>query len=72
MLSHVNSETSGERERERLEERWVEAGRTFSVWTKPRVQHQPSVCQKKAGREPRNSEQKLSMGQAPGPAESLA
>lgn len=70
MLSHVNSEMSGEREREIGGK--MGGGRESLLWTKPRAQHQPSVCQKKAGGEPRSSEQKLSMGQAPGPAESLA
>lgn len=66
MLSHINSETSGERAR--LEERRVEAGRP-SLY---RISQERNSSRKRArgrvGREPRISEQELSSRAGPSPS----
>lgn len=65
MLSHVNSETSGEREIGRK----MGGGReAFPAEKKPRAQQQRPAGQKEAGSRPRTSEQELSSRPAPLPA----
>lgn len=54
MLSHINSETSGQRER--LEERWVEAGRP----SPDRISQEHNSSRERAGGRQARSQESLS------------